>query len=156
MLYRVLADAVMFVHLAFILFVAAGALLTWRWPRVAWAHLPVLAWGVGTVTIGFPCPLTTLEKALERRADGSSYDGGFVDQYLEDAVYPGEYSSHLRGLAAAMIVVGYLGLRRRCLTERAPTARDGACAGGAAGVLARSTRGPSGRPMAEASRALLT
>lgn len=113
MVYRVLADAVMLAHLAFIVFVAAGTLLTWRWPRMAWAHLPALAWGVGTVTIGFPCPLTTLEKALDRRADGDAYDGGFIDQYVEDVVYPGEYSSILRALAAAVIVIGYAGLQRR-------------------------------------------
>lgn len=113
MVYRVLADVVVLVHLAFILFVAVGALLAWRWPRMVWAHLPALAWGVGTVTIGFPCPLTSLEKALDRRADGDVYDGGFIDQYVEDVVYPGEYSSILRSLAAAVVVIGYIGLRRR-------------------------------------------
>lgn len=113
MVYRVLADAVMFVHFAFILFVAVGALLTWARPRMAWAHVPALAWGVGTVTIGFPCPLTSLEKALERRAGGDSYDGGFIDQYLEDVVYPDEYSSMLRALAVILIVLGYFGLLRR-------------------------------------------
>lgn len=113
MVYRVLADAVMLVHLAFILFVAVGALLTWRWPRMAWVHLPALTWGVGTVTIGFPCPLTSLEKVLDRRADGDAYDGGFVDRYVEDVVYPGEYSSILRALAAAVVVIGYVGLQRR-------------------------------------------
>ncbi|HVE46653.1 MAG TPA: DUF2784 domain-containing protein [Acidimicrobiales bacterium] len=99
--------------MAFILFVAAGALLTWAWPRMAWAHLPALAWGVGTVTIGFPCPLTSLEKALERRGSGNSYDGGFVDHYLEDVIFPGEYNSALRALAAVVIVFGYSGLLRR-------------------------------------------
>lgn len=112
MVYRVLADAVVVVHFAFILFVAVGALLAWRWPMLAWAHLPALAWGVGTVTIGFPCPLTSLEKALDRRT-GDVYDGGFVDQYVEDVVYPGEYSSILRALAGAVVVIGYIGLRRR-------------------------------------------
>lgn len=113
MVYRVLADAVVLVHLAFILFVAVGALLAWRWPRMVWAHLPALAWGVGTVTIGFPCPLTTLEKALDRRAGGDVYDGGFIDRYVEDVIYPDEYSSILRSLAAVVIVIGYLGLRHR-------------------------------------------
>lgn len=113
MVYRVLADAVMLVHLAFIVFVAVGALLAWRWPRLALAHLPALAWGVGTVTIGFPCPLTSLEKALDRRADGDVYDGGFIDRYVEDVVYPGEYSSTLRAFAAALVVIGYVGLRHR-------------------------------------------
>lgn len=120
MVYRVLAEAVMIVHLLFILFVATGALLTWRWPRVAWAHLPALVWSVGTLTIGFPCPLTGLEKAFERRGGGSSYDGGFVDQYVEGVVFPGEYSSMLRALAAVLVVLGYIGLRRRCRSLACP------------------------------------
>lgn len=113
MLYRILADAVVFVHLAFILFVAGGALLAWRWPRLAWAHLPALAWGVGTVVVGFPCPLTDVEKALQRRAGEHAYDGGFVDQYLENVVYPEQYTPALRALAGVLVLVGYLGLRRR-------------------------------------------
>lgn len=113
MVYRVLADAVVLLHFAFILFVAVGSLLAWRWPRMIWAHLPALAWGIGTVTIGFPCPLTGLEKALDRRADGDAYDGGFIDRYVEDVVYPGEHSSMLRSLAAAVVMIGYIGLHHR-------------------------------------------
>lgn len=113
MVYRLVADAVMLVHFAFILFVAVGALLAWRWPRMVWAHLPALAWGIGTVTIGLPCPLTSLEKALDRRADGGAYDGGFIDHYVEGVVYPDEYSAILRALAAVVVAIGYIGLRRR-------------------------------------------
>ncbi len=125
MAYRVLADAVVLVHLGFILFVAVGALLAWRWPGMALAHLPALTWGIGTVTIGFPCPLTSLEKALERRAGGDVYDGGFVDQYVEDVVYPAEYSTILRSLAAAVVVIGYIGLWRRRAQGKHGTARLG-------------------------------
>jgi hypothetical protein len=113
MLYRVLADAVVVVHLGFILFVASGALLAWRRPALVWVHLPALAWGVGTITIGFPCPLTSLEKGLRGLAGAGGYEGGFVDRYIEDVVYPDEYSLLLRALAAVAVVAGYLGLLRR-------------------------------------------
>lgn len=116
MLYRVLADVVVFVHLGFILFVATGALLAWRWPALVWAHLPALAWGAGTVTIGFPCPLTSLEKGLRERAGADGYEGGFVDHYIENVVYPDEYAFVLRTLAFVVIVTGYLGRRRRVTT----------------------------------------
>lgn len=115
MLYRILADAVVVVHFAFILFVAGGALLAWRWPALVWAHVPALAWGAGTIAIGFPCPLTGLEKSLRRLAGEQGYGGGFVDHYIEDAVYPDEYTFALRLLAAVAVVAGYavlLGLRR--------------------------------------------
>jgi uncharacterized protein DUF2784 len=112
MLYRILADGVMIVHFAFILFVALGAVLAWRWPSLVWVHLPALAWGVGTVAIGFACPLTPLEKALRRLAGDEGYDGGFVDHYIENVIYPDQYSFALRGLALVTIVSGYIGLRR--------------------------------------------
>lgn len=105
--YRIAADAVMVLHLAFILFVAFGALLAWRWPRLIWAHVPALAWGVGTVVIGFPCPLTAIEKDLRHLAGTEGYAGGFVDHYIENVVYPDEYTAALRTVAVAIIVVGY-------------------------------------------------
>jgi len=113
MIYRILAGAVVYLHFGFILFAATGALLTWRWPRLAWAHLPASAWGVGSVIVGFPCPLTALEKTLRRLAGASGYEGGFVDQYIEGVIYPPEYSSILRAVAAMTIMVGYVGLRSR-------------------------------------------
>lgn len=120
MLYRIFADGVMTVHLAFIMFVAVGAVLAWRWPALLWVHLPALAWGVGTVTIGFPCPLTSLEKGLRRLAGTEGYEGGFVDHYLEDVIYPDEYTIVLRALAVVTIVAGYLGLLRRARTALPP------------------------------------
>jgi hypothetical protein len=113
MLFDVLADVVMVVHLAFILFVAVGALLAWRWPRLVWLHVPAVAWGVGIIAIGYECPLTPLEKWLRRRAGDEGYEGGFVDRYVEDVIYPEEFTSLLRALAAVVIVAGYVRLFRR-------------------------------------------
>jgi hypothetical protein len=112
MLFRALADGVVVFHLAFIIFVAVGSVLAWRWPAIAWAHLPALAWGAGTVAIGFPCPLTPLEKWLRLRAGDEGYAGGFVDHYVEDVVYPDEYTGALRLVIAVVVVVGYAGLVR--------------------------------------------
>ena len=113
MLYRILADAVMIGHFAFILFIAVGALLAWRWPALVWVHLPALAWGIGTVLIGFPCPLTPLELALRERAGDAGYEGGFVDHYIEGVIYPEEYTTVLRALVVVAVVAGYCGVRRR-------------------------------------------
>ena len=71
--YRMLADVVVVMHLAFIAFVAAGPLLAWRWRPLVWAHLPALAWGAGTVAIGFPCPLTGGERWLRRLSGARPY-----------------------------------------------------------------------------------
>ena len=41
MIWRVLADLTVGLHLAFVVFVVLGGLLVLRWPRLAWVHLPV-------------------------------------------------------------------------------------------------------------------
>ena len=119
MAFDVLADVVVVVHLGFILFVAVGALLAWRWPWLVWLHVPAVAWGVGIIAIGWDCPLTPLEQWLRRQA-GETYDGGFVDRYLEGVVYPESLTPLLRAVAAALVVAGYAGLlhRRRHPGER--------------------------------------
>ena len=125
MFYRIAADAVTVLHLGFILFVACGALLAWRWPRLVWAHVPALAWGVGTVVIGFPCPLTAIEKDLRRLAGTEGYAGGFVDHYIENVVYPDEYTAALRAVALAIIVVSYLRITTLSLRKDVPSGQPG-------------------------------
>lgn len=120
-----LAGAVLVVHLAFILFVAAGALLAWRWPWLVWLHVPAVAWSVGIIVLGYECPLTPLENWFRKRGGGEGYEGGFVDRYIENVIYPEEYTPLLRALAVVMIVTGYVGLfrgkgspRRESIPER--------------------------------------
>ena len=113
MLYSLLADLVVVVHLSFIVFVAVGSLLAWKWRRLVWLHIPVVVWAVAIVTVGFTCPLTPLEKHLRERAGQSSYGGGFVDHYLDGVVYPGRFTALARLLIGLLIVVGYAGLLAR-------------------------------------------
>jgi hypothetical protein len=90
MLYGWLADLVVVVHLAFIVFAIAGGLLVW-WRRTAmWLHLPALAWGAYVAIAGRTCPLTPLEQALRRRAGDAPYQGDFVEAYLIPLVYAGD------------------------------------------------------------------
>ena len=85
---RLLADAVVVVHFAFIAFVVAGGLLVIvkRW----WAllHLPAAAWAAYTEFTGTICPLTPLENELRRKAGEAGYAGGFVEHYLIPLIYP--------------------------------------------------------------------
>ena len=46
MLYRLAADVLVLVHLAFILLVLFGGLLTVKWRPALFIHLPALAWGL--------------------------------------------------------------------------------------------------------------
>jgi Protein of Unknown function (DUF2784) len=88
MLYRLLADLTLVVHLLFVLFVAAGAFLLLRWPKLAWVHLPAALWGAYIELSGGICPLTPLEVALRVRGGESGYEGGFIEHYLQAWIYP--------------------------------------------------------------------
>lgn len=88
MIYRWLADVVVVVHGAFVLFVMVGAFLALRWRWVVWLHLPAAIWGVLIEYAGWICPLTPLENALRARAGESGYTGDFIEHYLLRALYP--------------------------------------------------------------------
>ncbi len=124
MLWRVAADVVLVVHLAFVAFVVFGGFLTWRWPRVALVQVPVALYGVIIEIAGFRCPLTPLEKWLRRRAGSAGYDGGFVEHYIVGVLYPGEFTSGVKVLLAGIVIlmnaVAYHGLRKRRLRSAHP------------------------------------
>jgi len=88
MLYRLLADLVVLVHSAFVLFVVLGGLLALRWPRAAWVHLPAALWGAGIEFAAGICPLTPLENHLRRLGGEAGYRGGFVEHYVLPVLYP--------------------------------------------------------------------
>jgi len=86
--YRLLADLVLLLHAAFVAFVMLGGLLALRWPRSAWLHLPLVAWGAGVEFLGGICPLTPLENHWRHLAGELGYTGGFVEHYVVAALYP--------------------------------------------------------------------
>ncbi len=83
-----MAEAVLLVHLGFIVFVLFGGLLALRWRWVPWVHLPAAAWGAAIEFGGWMCPLTPLENWLRRTGGESGFHGGFIEQYLVPLVYP--------------------------------------------------------------------
>ena len=88
MIYRALADLVLVVHLAFLMFVVLGGLLVLRWPRVALLHVPAAIWGILIEYSGSICPLTPLENSLRRAGGEAGYSGGFIEHYIQPAIYP--------------------------------------------------------------------
>ena len=87
-MYGVLADAVLIIHLGFVLFVVLGGLLILRRPWMAWAHVPAAAWGVAIEFGDWTCPLTPLENHLRERAGEAAYSGDFIARYLLPVLYP--------------------------------------------------------------------
>ncbi len=86
--FQAVADLVVLVHLAFIVFVVLGGVLALRWRWIAWVHLPALLWSALLEFCGWMCPLTPLENWLRRAGGASGYSGGFVEQYVLPIVYP--------------------------------------------------------------------
>ncbi len=123
--FRVAADAVVVLHLAFLVFLATGSLLAWRRPGLVWLHVPALAWGLVSITVGLDCPLTPLEQGLRRQAGEQGYAGGFVDHYIEGVVYPERFTPLLRTLIGVLVVAGYLGLVQRARRSRLRTPGPG-------------------------------
>jgi hypothetical protein len=117
-IFRLLADATVFLHLAFVLFVLGGGLLVLRWPRVAWVHIPAAAWGAWVEFAGWICPLTPVENWLRHRGGQAAYAGSFVDQYLVPVLYPPALSREIQWVLGAFVVAINAGvylfvLRRR-------------------------------------------
>lgn len=88
MWYRIGADLVLLLHLAFVLFVVAGGLLVLKWPRIAWLHLPAALWGAVVEFTGWICPLTPLENILRTMAGESASDSDFIGRALLPLLYP--------------------------------------------------------------------
>jgi hypothetical protein len=113
-----LADAVVALHLAFIVFVVGGALLLWRWPGLVWLHVPALLWGAFAELSGTVCPLTPLENRLRALAGEQGFRGGFVEHYLLPLIYPQALTRETQVLLGAGVlalngVLYALWLRRR-------------------------------------------
>jgi hypothetical protein len=117
--YRLLADLVLLVHAFFVAFVVLGGLAVLRWPRIAWVHLPVVAWGAGIEFMGAVCPLTPLENHWRRLAGEQGYGGGFVEHYLLAALYPDgltrgvQVALGLVVLAVNAAIYGYIWRRKK-------------------------------------------
>ena len=82
------ADLLVGIHFAFVLFVVFGGFLLFRWPRVAWLHVPAVIWGVLVEFAGWICPLTPLENRLRQAQGEAGYQGDFVARYILSSLYP--------------------------------------------------------------------
>jgi len=92
-----LADAVLLLHIAFVLFVVLslvliyiGKLRNWPWVRNRWfraVHLSCIVVVVLQAWLGIICPLTTLEMHLRKQAGEATYPGSFVAHWLGELLY---------------------------------------------------------------------
>ena len=90
MAFRILADCVLVLHFAFVLFVGVGGLLVLRWRPVMFLHLPAAVWGVLVECANWTCPLNPLENWFRHRGGevGTAYAKGFIDYHVSLIIQP--------------------------------------------------------------------
>lgn len=95
--YLYAADAILLLHVLFVVFIVlglllifAGKVLAWHWVRNPWfrlLHLIAIAVVVIQSWLLIICPLTTFEMALRERAGDTGYSGTFISHWLEKLLY---------------------------------------------------------------------
>ena len=122
--YLLAADAVLFLHLLFVMFVVvglililAGKVLSWAWVRNWWfrvIHLAAIAIVVLQSWLGVICPLTTLEMWLREKAGDAIYSGSFISHWLEAILYyraPAWVFAAIYTGFAAIVVISWVWVR---------------------------------------------
>ena len=105
MVYILLADLVLLVHLAFIIFVIFGGFLAINNVKWAWLHVPTAVWGGLVEFAGWICPLTPLENWLCFKAGAGTYQESFIAHYLLPLIYPTELTSNVQIFLGAGVVL---------------------------------------------------
>lgn len=95
--YQILADWVLAVHLAVVVFVVGGALAVVIGNRIAWiwvnhwrfrlAHLAAVVVIVLHSWLGQLCPLTVLESWLRLQASAQAYEKSFIEHWVQRLIY---------------------------------------------------------------------
>jgi uncharacterized protein DUF2784 len=117
-IYAVGAGLVVLVHFSFVLFVAAGALLSLKWRRAMWVHLPAVVWAAYIEFSGGICPLTPLENDFRAKAGLNYYSGDFVARYLFPVLYPEGLTRQAQMVIGLVVLAANLGLYIFVYTRR--------------------------------------
>ena len=127
----VAADAILVIHVLFVLFVIIGLLLvllgkalSWRWVRNPWfrlAHLAAIGIVVLQAWLGAICPLTTWEMHFRARAGSAVYAGSFISHWLRELLYyeaPAWVFTVCYSAFGLLVLLSWLWVRPRPLTRR--------------------------------------
>ncbi len=126
-LYSILADTILVVHFAFVVFVVLGFMLIligllarWSWIHNRFfriAHLAAIGFVVLQAWFGRFCPLTVWENELRQRAGQSGYAESFVEHWLQKALFyqaePWVFTTIYTCFGALVLIAWFLGRRRR-------------------------------------------
>jgi len=126
-IYSLLADVILVIHFAFVVFVVlgfvlilAGLLAKWSWIHhraFRIAHLAAIAVVVLQAWLGQICPLTIWENALRQRAGQSAYDESFIQHWLHELLFyeaePWVFTTLYTAFGALVVLTYVFGRRQR-------------------------------------------
>ena len=95
--YQTLADAVLLIHFAVVMFVVLGLPVIlignrrgWSWVNLRWwrlLHLVAIGVVVVQAWLGQWCGLTELESWLRKQAGQAGYDRSFIEHWVQRVIY---------------------------------------------------------------------
>jgi hypothetical protein len=115
MFYILAANAIVLLHLGYVIFVVAGGLFVFRWPWIALLHLPAVVWGVLLELNGWLCPLTPLELWLREMGGEAGYSSGFIEHYILPVLYPDELNRTMQIVIGCFVITINIALYGRLL-----------------------------------------
>ena len=124
-LYSLIADTILVIHFAFVVFVVFGFMLIlvgllarWSWIRnriFRFTHLAAVGYVVLQAWLGQLCPLTIWENELRRRAGQSDYTETFVEHWLHEILFyqaePWVFTTIYTCFGALVVLVWFLDRR---------------------------------------------
>ena len=97
LLYTLIADGLLILHVMFILFVIGGLLLIiigifrkWHWTRNIWfrfTHITAIAVVILQSWQDIICPLTIWENNFREKAGDIAYAGSFIQHWLHELIF---------------------------------------------------------------------
>jgi len=103
--HRLAADVVLVGHFLFALFAVGGAFFTLIDWRIAFLHVPTVAWSSIVNLAHWTCPLTPLEKNLRVRAGQAAFEGTWIQNYFDPLVRPLGMPRRMELIAGVSVVV---------------------------------------------------
>ena len=105
MIHLILANIILMVHFAFILFVVFGGLLVFYKKWMPLLHIPAIFWAVLIEFFGWACPLTPMENHFRVLAGQSGYNQGFIQHYLLKVIYPDGLTQQVQVLLGLGVLI---------------------------------------------------
>ena len=107
-LYIIVVAAVVAAHFAFIGYLVVGGFVALRWPRTIVLHVSAVIWGVLSISLDLPCPLTDLERWARARAGMAPLPSdGFVAHYIAGVLYPVDAVRVVEAAVFAVVIVSW-------------------------------------------------